>query len=307
MTSSWMGYVRSQILGRSFVSRVQLIWVVAGVVVVCLAMVVLRSSNFDGPSTTGTTSREYGSLDDELAGARAGADSVINEAAAKNETGPDSPRGQERENADSGEALGTNEARIETERSVRNAAEASKAADAYRISGRSTRDFNREQLAESGFDEAEIDEIASGMRDYAQWLRDSSGGELPTPSIKLTPEEREVRRETRAGFLSDEEYDAALFATGQNNAAIFANSKTDSPAWEAGIRSGDVLDSINGVPIFELMDFVDGRDRMVEGGMHVLIVSRGGEATTVMVECCRPGWGPVDMTTRSPSKVEDAD
>ena len=288
-------------------SRVQLIWVVFGVVVVCLAMVVLRSSNLDGPYATGASSREYGSLDDELAGARAGVEGVINEASAKNETDLDSARGQERENAGSDAAPGTNEARIETERAVRNAVEASKAADPYRISGRSTRDFNREQLAESGFDEAEIDEIALGMRDYAQWLRDSSGGELPAPSIKLTPEEREVRRENRAKFLSDEEYDVALSATGQKNAAVFANAKRDSPAWEAGIRSGDVVESINGVPIFELMDFADGRERMVEGGMHVLVVSRGRETTTVMVECCRPGWGPVDMTTRSPSKVEDAD
>jgi membrane-associated protease RseP (regulator of RpoE activity) len=184
---------------------------------------------------------------------------------------------------------------------------ANEGADAYRISARGTRNFDPELLKKSGFDDTEIDKVAQGMRDYVSWLRDSNGGELPPPPIKLSKEERDARREVREGFLSDEQYRAALFATGQKNAAVFAKLKEGSQAWDAGIRSGDKLLSINGVSIFDLADFADGRDQMAAGGMHILVVVQAGEQTTIAVACCRPRWGPVDMTTQVPSSVGSAD
>jgi S1-C subfamily serine protease len=83
--------------------------------------------------------------------------------------------------------------------------------------------------------------------------------------------------------------------------------KEDSQAWEAGIRSGDKLVSINGVSIFDLADFADGREKMAAGGMHILVVVQKGEHTTIAVACCRPGWGPVDMTMQAPSSVGSAE
>jgi hypothetical protein len=280
------------------VNRVTQMWVISGIVVVCSAAIILQSSIFDGADTTGVSIREYGSLDSELQGSTTGAAGVAGEDAATAAADLDFPNGQEGENGGSGEAPLTGEAMAESERDSMNYEEADQAAGLYRISARTPRDFDRERL--SGFSEAEIDEIALGMRDYAQWLQDSSGGDVPAPTIKLTPEEREVRRETREAFLSDDEYDAALYATGQKNAAVFANLKRGSEAWDTGVRTGDVLESINGVPIFDLMDFVDGRDQIADGEMHVLVVVQAGQETTIRVSCCRPGWGPVDMITHPP-------
>lgn len=269
-------------------SRAGLMWVIAGIVVVCLIVVLLQPSILDKSDSTETSIREYGSLDNDLPGSATGTDGVPSQ---------NWPSDEDVETVGSGDVSPT------IERDSIHFEETNNAADAYRISARSTRDFDRKRLATSGLSESEIDKIEQGMRDYARWLRNTSGGEIPAPPIKLSFEERDARRETRHGFLSDDEYAAALFATGQKNAAILARLKEGSEAWDAGLRSGDIIESINGVRVFDLTDFMDGRDEMSDGEMHVLEVSKRGEPATIMVECCRPGWGPVDMTIRGPSNV----
>lgn len=290
-------------------ARITLTWVIAGIVVVLLTVVVMQNSRFDGSDATGTDTpiREYGGLENMPLRSETGANGVGNDVPATTATNH-GPRGEhDNESGGEGEDPPSIDAMTASERDSTNFEDANKAKDAFQISGRGTRGFDRELLVESGFDETEIDRIAQGMRDYAMWLRNSSGGEFPAPPIKLSPEERDSRRQTRQGFLSDEEYAAALFATGQKNAAVFANAKEGSEAWDAGIRTGNRLVRINGVSIFDLMDFADGRDQKVAGELHVLEVLQGGERTTITVPCCRPGWGPVDMTVSNPSDVGSAE
>ncbi len=284
-------------------SRATLAWIIAGVVIVLLTAAVLKNSMLDGSAGTGanTSVREYGSLEKPSSGSATAPDDVANEIAVTDAGNDRSPVGRDNE------AGGGEQDSPSIERDSMNLEAASEGADAYRISARGTRNFDRELLKESGFDDIEVDKIAQGMRDYASWLRDSNGGELPAPLIKLSTEERDARRGVREEFLSDQQYRAALFATGQKNAAVFAKLKEDSQAWDAGIRSGDKLLSINGVSIFDLTDFADGRDQMAAGGMHILVVVQAGEHTTIAVECCRPRWGPVDMTTQVPSSVGSAE
>jgi hypothetical protein len=285
------------------VSRTTLAWIIAGVVAVLLTTLVLKKSTFDGSEATATDTspREYGSRENMPSGSATRTDGVANEIAVRSATNGGSP--DERENDPSGGGSDSGS----LERDSMDLEATNEAADAYRVSGRRARNFDRELLTKSGFEETEIDEIAQGMRDYASWLRDSNDGELPAPPIKLSTEEREQRREVREELLSDEQYRAALFATGQKNVAFFAKVKEGSKARDAGIRSGDKLASINGESIFDLTDFADGRDQMAAGGMHILVVVRGGDQTTILVECCRPGWGPVDMTTQVPSSVGSAE
>jgi hypothetical protein len=278
-------------------------WIIAGVVIVLLIAAVLKNSMLDGSEATGgdTSPREYGSLEKPSSGSAPAPNGVPNEIAMADAGNDGSPFGREDESDGAGQDSPS------TERASMALEAANERADAYRISARGSRNFDRELLKKSGFDDTEIDKVAQGMRDYVSWLRDSNGGELPPPPIMLSTEERETRREAREKFLSDEQYRAALFAIGQKNAAVFARLKEDSQAWEAGIRSGDKLVSINGVSIFDLADFADGREKMAAGGMHILVVVQKGEHTTIAVECCRPGWGPVDMTMQAPSSVGSAE
>lgn len=290
-------------------SRAKWTWVIAGVVVILPVAVVLQNLKLDDSDakSTNSTIREYGSLASTSSSSGTGTGGIANRAAETVPTNHDSPGGQHGVIHHGGEVPRAIDTTNVINGDPTSSEDTSSAADAYRISGRPMRDFDRESLARSGYSDAEIDNIAEAMRGYATWLRDASGGELPAPAIKLSLEERAARRETREVFLSDDEYAAALFATGQKNAAVFARPNDGTPAWEAGIRSGDKLVSINGVRIFDLTDFADGRGQRVDGQMHILEVSRRGEQTMITVACCRPGWGPVDMTTRVPADVGTAE
>jgi len=282
----------------------------AGAVAALLAVVVLQNSTTDqsGGEGSDASPREYGSLDYAPSPSATGTDDLatdIAETAATNGGSADGrDDGRDNETGLAGGVPGTTAAIEGDSSKLENV---NGVTDAYQVSPRPTRGFDRKLLAESEFDEAEIEKIEQGMRNYAKWLRDSSGGAPPTASIKLSLEERDTRRQAREGFLSDVEYEAALFATGQQNAAVFARAKEGGEAWDAGIRSGDTLVLINGVRIFDLMDFVDGRDQLAAGETHVLGVLKGGEQTTITVPCCRPGWGPVDMTRTRPSGAGSVD
>jgi len=286
----------------------------AGAVAALLAVVVLQNSTTDqsGGEGADASTREYGILDYAPSRSATGTDDLATDIAETVATnggsadGRDDGRDNRRDN-ETGLAGGVPDTAAAIEGDSSKLENVNGVTDAYQVSHRRTRGFDRKLLAESGFDEAEIEKVEQGMRDYAKWLRDSSGGAPPTASIKLSPEERDARRQAREGFLSDVEYEAALFATGQQNAAVFARAKEGGEAWDAGIRSGDTLVLINGVRIFDLMDFVDGLDQLAAGETHVLGVLKGGEQTTITVPCCRPGWGPVDMTTTRPSGAGSAD
>jgi membrane-associated protease RseP (regulator of RpoE activity) len=175
----------------------------------------------------------------------------------------------------------------------------------YRITNRPTRAFDAERLALNGYDAERIEEIHRSYLDYAKTVRDAHHGELAPNFLRVSFRDREERRKERERFLSDEDYDAALYATSQPNRAIFVAPKPGSPAVEAGLRKGDELLVLNGRRIFETTDFTDARDSLHDGEMHHLVILRGDREMTLSIECCRPGWGGVTTIATLPHRRAD--
>jgi hypothetical protein len=181
----------------------------------------------------------------------------------------------------------------------------SRAGEAYRVFGSPAQEFDREKLKGLDFREAEIDAIHARFRAFITELHGSDSGARITPSSRLTPEQREENRRLRMRYLTDREFDAALFATRQNNRAVLSRDPAPgSPAASVGLRKGDEIVLMNGIRVFDLQDYRDGRKSKDEGDFHQMIVARGARFFEVSLLCCSARLGSVSMRWARPLTEE---
>ena len=169
-----------------------------------------------------------------------------------------------------------------------------------RVLGRPASPFDADRLRGLGFDDEEIAEIRKDFTDFASALRAESETGNVAAGYLLDPDERESRRRMRARYLTDREFDAALFATTQANRVQIVRLRPGARTRKVGLRPGDQILSINGVRVFDLPDFEDGRARREEGQLHDLLVLRGEKLFDVNVQCCRAGWSGMEVTLAPP-------
>ena len=173
-------------------------------------------------------------------------------------------------------------------------------AEANRVMGRPAAPFDADRLRRFGFGDEEIDQIRKDFSDYASAVRaESEDGRVPAGYL-LDPDERESRRRLRARYLTDREFDAALFATNQANRVQIVRLRENARTRKVGLRPRDQIISINGLRVFDLSDFEDGRARRREGQLHELLVLRGDKVFDVNVQCCRAGWSGLEITRARP-------
>lgn len=260
--------------------RSSLIWVLAGAGVVVLALwFSLRGA---GGTSSSREPREYGALFEQtFEQPEPGESARVPEVA---ELDP--------------EALSEAERAAELAREEK--AEQLRQAAALQISPRPGWPFMQNRLLRLGISAERSKEIEGRLGDYAAALRDRNEGRIPPAKIRLTPEERQARRDLRADYLSDEEYDLALYATLQFNRAVFVSQKPTSPAVEAGIQEGDEVIRLNGMRIFDAADFGDARDSIGVGETHQLEIRSNGELRTIRLPCCKPGWRGVTAKIAEP-------
>jgi len=171
----------------------------------------------------------------------------------------------------------------------------------FNVYGSPASEFDNEILTGLEFEAEEIAEIRKDFSAFIDELRDFDPEARVAPAIRLTAEERDENRRLRERYLDDREYDAALIATRQSNRAYFAGPiASNRPAAQVGLQGGDEVLQLNGVRIFHTIDFTDARDSLTEGQMHQLVVSRKGKLFDVSIQCCDPGWGPVQMRLGRP-------
>ena len=100
--------------------------------------------------------------------------------------------------------------------------------------------------------------------------------------------------------MTDREYDAALFATRQENRAhLIGPILVGRAAANVGLQAGDELIELNGIRIYDNLDFLDARDSLPSHEPHRLVISRKGELFDVVISG-NPGWGPVGQKLAMP-------
>lgn len=175
----------------------------------------------------------------------------------------------------------------------------------YAVAGRPALPFNGELLEAQGYRPEDIARIEEGFESILSTMRGPDpDAKIPAP-YRLNPEEREQNRALRARILDPAEFDAAMYATRQLNRAYFkVGPQIGSSADKAGILKGDEIIEINGVRVYDIYDFTDGRDSVSEGEMHRLVVSRRGQLFDVSLRCCKPGWRGVALKLSKPLEAE---
>ena len=98
-----------------------------------------------------------------------------------------------------------------------------------------------------------------------------------------------VRNQLREG-LSEQDYDRMLYATGTDNRVVLTHLLHGSPALDAGLRDGDIVQSYNGRRIFQPRDLQRATRTSKSGDMIPIVIERDGEIQRYFVRA-----GPIGV------------
>ena len=147
--------------------------------------------------------------------------------------------------------------------------------------------FDRRRALASGLSEAEIDRIfdkwAEAQREiHARIAANHAAGRMVRPGLRSY--DRQLRE-----FLDDDEFDVALFATGQTNRVELRAPTDDGGAMADGLQPGDIIESYDGAPVFRLVE-LQLMIRHSDPGQDVpIVVRRGGQ----LIDLTVPGQHPL--------------
>jgi len=151
--------------------------------------------------------------------------------------------------------------------------------------------FDRRSLSAAGVSDADVDRVfekwAEAEREiHARIADDHAAGRWVRPGPRSY--DRQLRE-----FLDDEEFDVALFATGQANRVELHAPRIDRLALADGLQPGDLIERYDGQAVFRLTEL----QQMIKGtelGEAISIVVRRGDE---MVELIVPGRHPLGPKT----------
>lgn len=174
-----------------------------------------------------------------------------------------------------------------------------------RIYGRSAAEFRDYTLKSIGFSEEETVSVDSKFRAFLAAYDGPDGRRVMSNPRKASLEEREEFRKVRDSFMSPFEFDAFLFATGQNNrATLMRRPSPGGQGAEVGLQKGDHLISINELRIFDMSEFKDALSRTSEGELMDVVVHRAGTIYDLQLLCCKMRWGSISLSLQPPLDSE---
>jgi len=151
--------------------------------------------------------------------------------------------------------------------------------------------FDRRAARAAGLTEAEIDQV------YERW---AAAERAIHSRIELDHARgRRVRPGTRSydadlrEFLEDDEFDVALYATGQMNRVHLSEPKEGGRPLAEGLLAGDIIESYDGEPVYRLIDLQLMMKETSAGEYVTVVVRRNGE----LVEVDVPGRHPLGPKT----------
>jgi predicted metalloprotease with PDZ domain len=151
--------------------------------------------------------------------------------------------------------------------------------------------FDRRAARAAGLSEAEIDRVFEEWAEAEHEIHQRIAANHAA-GRRVRPGTRSYDKQLRE-FLDDEDYDLALYATGQRNRVELVAPAPGRGEMAAGLQPGDLVESYDGQPVFRLTELQQMIKRTGYGTDVPVVVRRGGE----IVELTVPGKHPLGPKT----------
>jgi len=126
--------------------------------------------------------------------------------------------------------------------------------------------FNEQALVDAGIDQTKVSHIKNEFEQAEMeklYIRDQANREGWMGSKRYNESMKEITDRTNAlrSQLSDNEYDAYLYAAGRSNRVVVQSVLSNSPASNAGIQPGDVILSYDNQRVYNWTDLTSATSK----------------------------------------------
>jgi hypothetical protein len=161
--------------------------------------------------------------------------------------------------------------------------------------------FNEQALIDAGVDQTKVIRIKNVFEQAEMdklYLRDQARREGWINSKRYSDATKEIADRTSAlrSELSDEEYDAYLYAAGRSNRVIIESVLSNSPASNAGILPGDVILTYDNKRIYNWSDLTGATSEGTANSTVAVTIVRDNQQQQVYVP-----RGPLGVRLRTDS------
>ena len=163
--------------------------------------------------------------------------------------------------------------------------------------------FNADAMLAAGIEASEVKRIQQVYDDVEMqklYLRDQAVREGWVNQKRYADERKALddRLKSLRNELSEKDYDAYLYATGQRNRVIVESTMNTSPAQLAGMQTGDLIVRYDNKPIYNWTDLRNASTQCVVDSTVSVEIKRDGETQHIYLPCGPLG---VRITTQSQS------
>lgn len=156
------------------------------------------------------------------------------------------------------------------------------------MAGQSYDWFNAQAMLDAGIDPSKVNFIKESFEQAEMdklYLRNQAQREGWLDSKRYTDAAREIADRTNAlrDQLSEDEFDAYLFAAGRANRVIVSSVLSSSPAGNAGIQSGDTILRYGNKRIYSWSDLTGATSEGTPDETVIVTIQRNGQTQQVYV------------------------
>lgn len=154
------------------------------------------------------------------------------------------------------------------------------------FSGRNFDWFNEQAMLDAGIDPVKVNYIKDAFEQAEMdrlYLRNQATREGWIDSKRYTDSAKEIADRTKElrNELSENEYDAYLFAAGRANRVLVSSVLSTSPASNAGIQAGDTILRYNNKRIYSWSDLTSATSEGTPDETVVVTIERDGQTQQV--------------------------
>lgn len=162
--------------------------------------------------------------------------------------------------------------------------------------------FNAEAMLAAGIEPAEVKRIQQLYDDVEMqklYLRDQAVREGWAGQKRYSDERKALndRLKSLRSELSEKDYDAYLYATGQRNRIIVQGTMNTSPAQAAGIQAGDTIVRYDNKPIYSWSDLRNASTQCVIESTVAVEIKRADTTQHIYIPC-----GPLGVRINTQSQ-----
>ena len=152
--------------------------------------------------------------------------------------------------------------------------------------GQSANWFNEQAMLDAGVDSGKVNYIKNAFEQAEMdklYLRDQATREGWLNSERYTDAAREIADRTSAlrSQLSEQEYDAYLYAAGRSNRVMVESVLSTSPASNAGIQPGDTILKYDNKRIYSWTDLTSATSEGTPNDTVSVTIERNGQTQQV--------------------------